>query len=481
VFFEKLPARDKSLAKEALLILSSFIGDYGYLENFNSCVIGMYPEKFRILAIKIIGMLPEKLQNLVFRITTETRYIIFRIKLTRVNSNNTPSPAKIYWISPERIVYHTNYQKKNNNAETIPFWDRVFGKEMRGKVVDGNWDITNYRFTDLAVYKSFRQRIIEGMDWQDTEYCKGILKGVESGRFAYEIRNRHDLDNRCNYNDSLYKSIKNEGYHLSRNVYDKSIAYDEIDVNIGRNGEYLFQNGAHRLSIAKILGLKYVPVRVFVRHKKWQDFRQFVLSYTQNSCHLKRGKLYQPIVHPDLADVPYDLDDHDCEDLIKAISRHLGKKGGTMLDLGANVGFFCHKFEDLGYRCSAIENDPATIQILEKIKIAENKKFVVISKSIFEVKFSKNMKFDVVLALNIFHHFLKRKTEFVKLKELLKNLKMDVLFFEPHLYHEVQMKGGYVNFTPTEFVDFILQNTSLTKSEVIYTAKNGRTVFKLSK
>jgi hypothetical protein len=31
------------------------------------------------------------------------------------------------------------------------------------------------------------------------------------------------------------------------------------------------------------------------------------------------------------------------------------------------------------------------------------------------------MKFDVVLALNMFHYFLKRKIEFVKLKEFLKN------------------------------------------------------------
>jgi 2-polyprenyl-3-methyl-5-hydroxy-6-metoxy-1,4-benzoquinol methylase len=426
----------------------------------------MYPEKFRILANKIIALLPEKLQNLFFRVTTETRYIIFRIKLMRLNTNKTLNPAKVYWISPERIVYNTNH---------------VFENEMRGKVIDGNWDVTNYKFTDSIIYRSFRQRIMEGLKWQDTEYYKAILKAVESGKFLWGIKNKNDLDNRCRYLDSLYKSIKNDGYRLSRNSYDKNLAYDEIDVNIGRNGEYLFQNGAHRLSIAKILGLKYVPVRVFVRHKEWNAFRQFVISYTQNSCHLKKGKLYQPIVHPDLADVPYDLTDHDCEDLMQAISQHLGQKEGTMLDLGANIGYFCHKFEDLGYRCFAVETDPATIKILKRIKVAEKKKFEIITTSILELTFSKNMKFDVVLALNIFHHFLKRKTEFFKLKELLRNLEMDVLIFESHLYHEKQMADAYINFTPTEFVDFIFQNTTLTKSEVIYTAKNGRIVFKLSK
>jgi len=43
------------------------------------------------------------------------------------------------------------------------------------------------------------------------------------------------------------------------------------------------------------------------------------------------------------------------------------------------------------------------------------------------------------------------------------------------------MRDAYMNFTGPEFVDFILKNTSLVKSEVIYTAKNGRVVFKLSK
>ena len=135
----------------------------------------------------------------------------------------------------------------------------------------------------------------------------------------------------------------------------------------------------------------------------------------------------------------------------------------------------------MGYHCYAVETDPALIPILEKTRIAENKKFEVLSKSIFDVRFNENIKFDVVLALNIFHHFLKRKTDFIKLKELLKNLKMETMFFEPHVFEEEQMDGAYRNFTQTDFVAFIPQNTSLNKSKVIYTAKDGRTVFKLFK
>lgn len=429
------------------------------------------------LVTKQIDKLPVGMRKIVFKTAIEVRYLIFRLKLTHITHKDIPNPARVYWISPQRIIYHTNYVK-NNDSETIPFEDRVFEKKMRGKVVDGNWDISIYKFTDLKVYQAFKKRIEDRIKWQDTEFYKRMLTLAESGRYFWGVKNKDDLDARCNYLDSLYEKIKNEGYRLNRDTANINATYDEIEVNIGRNGEYLFQNGVHRLSIAKILGIKYVPVMIFVRHKKWQEFKEFVLSYAQQQ---KSGKIYQPIVHPDLADIPYELEDHNCQDLMETIKHHLGQKRGVMLDIGANLGFYCHHFEDLGYHCYAIERDPATFRILEKIKIAENKKFEVINRSIFDVEFVKNVRFDVVLALNIFHHFLKRKAEFFQLKDLLRNLEMDELFFEPHRYQEDQMKDAYVNYTETEFVDFLLQNTSLTKSELIYTTKNGRKVYKLSK
>ena len=430
-----------------------------------------------IFALKIKDRLPLSLQSITFRIMQEVRFLIFKMKLRTGFNNNIPNPARVYWVSPNRIVYHTNFLK-NKSFETTSFHSRVFGPEMRGKVVDGDWDVTNYRFSDLGVFDAFKKRVIEGLEWRDTLFFKKVLKQIESGKSFWGVNNKTDFDKRCRYLDSLYKSIKNNGYLLNRYVNNKTSGYDEIDVNIGRNGEYLFQNGAHRLSIAKILGLKQIPIMVFVRHKKWQEFREFIISYAKRE---KRAKLYQPIVHPDLSDIPYDLEDHNCQELMEVIKRNLGKERGRMLDIGANVGYFCHKFEDLGYHCWAVEQDLGSFQILKKIRNAEGKKFIAINKSIFEVDSVKKVKFDVVLALNIFHHFLKGKQTFIQLKQFLRNIDTDEMFFEAHRYYEDQMKDAYMNFTEPEFIDFLLKHTSLTKSEVIYSAKNGRTVFKLSK
>jgi SAM-dependent methyltransferase len=426
----------------------------------------MKREDIRILIIKIVDMFPVRMQNTILKTIIEARYLIFKIKFAYAIQKKRVNPAKIYWVSPNRITKCLSPENRKGYFNS---------EKMRGRIIGGDWDRTNYEFANtIDVYEAFRKRVRERIDWQDTEYYKRILKEVKSGNYLYGIKNKADLDERCKYLDSLYENIKKEGYRLNRNIYHKNITFDEIDVCIGRNGDYIFRDGIHRLSIAKIIGLKYVPVTVFIRHKEWQAFRDFLFAHARRLG----GQLYQPPVHPDLVDIPHNMEH---EDLWKAIKLHLGKETGVMLDIGANIGFFCHKFEDLGYQCYAIERDPILCQIMKKIKKAENKKFQIIERSVFEVEFIRNIKFDVVLALNIFHHFLKTKTTYLQLIDLLKNLKTAELFFESHRFEEEQMRDAYANYRETEFVNFLLEHTSLSKSELIYVTKSGRHVFKLFK
>ncbi len=349
---------------------------------------------------------------------------------------------------------------------------------MRGKIVGGNWDLGDYNFEDLDVFQAFKMRLRDVVEWKDTAFYSRVLKQAESGRFVWNIKNKHDLDQRCQALDDLYSSIKNEGYQLNYDKFTKAINYDEIDVNIGRNGEYLFQNGVHRLSIAKILGIEKIPVTVLVRHKNWIDFRTNLLEYSkqQNS-----KKLYQPPIHPDLDDIPFNQETHDWLHLMEAVEKNLITKKGVMLDIGANLAFFCHKFEDIGFSCIAVETDPITCQMAEKIRIAENKKFKIINKSILDLENLKSKQFDVVLALNIFHHFLKKQDTFYQFKNFLKNLKTTELFFEPHTHNERQMKNAYINYNEQEFVNFILANSCLNKVKLIFSEPSGRHVYHLSK
>ena len=85
----------------------------------------------------------------------------------------------------------------------------------------------------------------------------------------------------------------------------------------------------------------------------------------------------------------------------------------------------------------------------------------------FDWKGISENKFDVVLALNIFHHFIKTEQFHQKLVKLLNNLNTDVIIFESHDPKEEQMDNSYKNYSPEEFVQFIMKETGLTKHEEI--------------
>ena len=100
---------------------------------------------------------------------------------------------------------------------------------------------------------------------------------VEGGVAPWRCADAGDLRQRFNGLDALYRQIKTGGYkkqtELRRLKYDIKII-DEISVNIDRNGNLLFNNGAHRLAIAKILALESVPVRITVCHARCKNFKK---------------------------------------------------------------------------------------------------------------------------------------------------------------------------------------------------------------
>jgi len=233
-----------------------------------------------------------------------------------------------------------------------------------------------------------------------------------------------------------------------------------------------FKNGRHRLSIAKLLKIPKVPAKVILRHSEWMEFKKELLLYANETG----GKLYQPLTHPDLKDIPSNYDDHR----FNILRNNLSIKKGKLLDIGANMGYFCHKFEDEGFNCYAVERKAKTLYFLKKLRRAENKKFEIIDQSIFDYKRGENLNFEVVLALNIFHHFLKKESSYYELIELLKRLETKEIFFLSHNFDEPQMVGAHKNYQPKEFVDFILKYSCLSKAECIGKMENSRLLYKIS-
>ncbi|MCZ6702963.1 MAG: hypothetical protein O6940_07985, partial [Ignavibacteria bacterium] len=191
------------------------------------------------------------------------------------------------------------------------------------------------------------------------------------------------------------------------------------------------------------------------------------------------GKLYQPALHPDLLDIP---SAHECLDRFEAIKKHLPIVGGSLLDVGANFCLFCHKFEELGFSCVAVEKETEWSKIAEKIKKAVGKHFKIINGDILEPMTSSKIGFnyDVILFLNILHHFLKEEYYFRAMTNWLENLKIKIILFEPHLPAEDQMKDAYLNYDNNRFLQYIMKHTGKTNYQKIHLADDGRTLFMIT-
>ncbi len=189
--------------------------------------------------------------------------------------------------------------------------------------------------------------------------------------------------------------------------------------------------------------------------------------------------LYQNPVHPDLQDIPFE---HACEDRLEALKRHVAPGRGDLLDIGANLGYFCHGFEALGYSCYALEHMNQLALAADRIRIAEGRKFTVIADDLFvaaEREPLRERRFEIVLALNIFHHFLKERELFEKFATWLSRLQVETMFFEPHCSREPQMAGAHVNFDEREFISFVLEKSMLNHAELVHRCHDGRPIYRL--
>lgn len=202
-----------------------------------------------------------------------------RLKLNLAKFRYHQPPANtIFIVNPEDIVWHTNYRINSEQEIRKRNFDTIRDK---GKVRDGDWDKKRYKFTDLAVYKAIEDRIENQKPWAETEFFTESLAEIESGHFLWHCHNKQELLNRCGLIDQIIADIKRYGYKAGyesclptedRGSLAKHKTHsDEITVNIGRDGDFLFQDGRHRLAIAKVLRIEKVPVKVLVRHQIWHD------------------------------------------------------------------------------------------------------------------------------------------------------------------------------------------------------------------
>lgn len=392
-----------------------------------------------------------------------------------IGKKTLPSPYTRYWVDPKHIQLHTNYKTDSSDWE-----DWVFDQNKYvAQVQNGDWDIAVHRVEDMRVFRAINDRIHHGVAWQSTEYYQDAIRQIENGRELWGCLDRLSFDKRCNEIDHLIESISTQGYRARvMETGDK-----EILINISREGFCLFQDGRHRLAIARALQIKQVPVQILARHSDWQSFRIFMHNMARGEGGAsKRGVLYQAPMHFDLADIPYE---HACTDRWEVIKSNLDEVTGVRaLDIGSNLGFFCHQLEECGYSCIGVEYVPTIAWAAQKIACAENRKLAIVTGDILSEETQRKiapLDFSVVIALNIFHHFIKTKDGYEKLRQFMNHIRIGTMFFESHHEDEPQMQGVFSNPTQNEFVKLIKEWGGFERVEPIYVATGGRILFKLDR
>jgi 2-polyprenyl-3-methyl-5-hydroxy-6-metoxy-1,4-benzoquinol methylase len=186
------------------------------------------------------------------------------------------------------------------------------------------------------------------------------------------------------------------------------------------------------------------------------EFRQKIVNYAVTHG----GVLYSPILHPDLADLPYT---HGA-DRFEVMRPYIPASAKTVLDIGAHWGYWSHVFEDLGMSVTTVESSTEAIYFLNEIKRLTGKKFTVVSGDVLDMTFPPQ---DIVLALNIFHHFLKKKPLYERFQAFLRRLDCKMMIYQAHDMGEGQMRNAYKNFSGEQMCQFIVANTALTNFEEV--------------
>lgn len=212
------------------------------------------------------------------RYPTYRNWYVNRTAPTDVRDYDVPiNPYQVVYVDPHKITHKTRR-----------YWQPFqFRKKLHGKVKGGNWDTSHFSLYDTRIYNGFIQRFEHNMDWEETELSVRPDEKLDQYDRLYEtFRNTeyktqqelHDISNPDQYFDisldQFYRERAKPPERRSESIQTLQTLLDEVVVDVGRNGELLYVDGKHRLSLAQILDLDQIPVVIVYRHKSWMKYLQ---------------------------------------------------------------------------------------------------------------------------------------------------------------------------------------------------------------
>lgn len=150
-------------------------------------------------------------------------------------------------LNINNIIYINPLDIKNTSVQISPV-----KYNYKPVIVDGDWDMNQGEFTKRSsFFNSFMEcEILKKIKWSKSSYLDKNSKKY--------LKRKNKLKKQLD----IYYSIKKSGY--------KEVG-DYVTVNVDRNGNFLFNDGEHRLTFAISLNLQKIPVKIFLIHKDYYE------------------------------------------------------------------------------------------------------------------------------------------------------------------------------------------------------------------
>ena len=183
------------------------------------------------------------------------------------------SPNKVkYCIQPSKYCDYTQFNLKKLHPHA-GINRGVFDQDPHGyiKFKGSNWDKEpGVLYTKLLEFESLKNHYSGKQNWKDSKFAKRNVEYIKRNISVRGFVNYKDyLLTREKQIDDLFNSILKRGIYPNE-ITKKEISKDDnISVVLTKNNELYFNNrGHHRLSIAKILKLKEIPIKIVVAKSK---------------------------------------------------------------------------------------------------------------------------------------------------------------------------------------------------------------------
>jgi hypothetical protein len=195
--------------------------------------------------------------------------------------------SKILYVFPERVkycIYPTQFCDYNQFELTrihphAGVNRGVFDENPYGyvKINSSDWDKkSGVMFVKLLEFIALKDHYTGKKNWKKSKFAKRNVDYIKSNKSVRGFKNYKDyLITREKQIDDLFNSIIKKGIYPNgvskkkNRVTLRGTHNDNVTVVLAKNNQLYFNNrGHHRLSIAKILKLKEIPINIVVAKSK---------------------------------------------------------------------------------------------------------------------------------------------------------------------------------------------------------------------